>query len=153
MLNKIKEKLRQIIRQAVISLLTDDTEAYPLAQVTSNGKATDIIRLSTYGVFGMPPLDSHVLLLSSQGQEAVKFGIINDFLRRKKGLKSGECGLMNTVTGTYIFLRADGKIEINTDIVVAGEIEAIDFDNGTVKFNTHIHPGVTTGPGNTGTPI
>jgi phage gp45-like len=146
-------KLKQIIRQAVISFLTDDTEAYPIFQVTSNQKATDVIRLSTYGIFGMPPLDSHVVLFSSQGQEAVKFGIANDFLRRKKGLKEGECGLLNTLTGTFIFLREDGKIEINADIISSGEIEASDFDNGAVKFNTHIHPGVTTGVNNTGTPI
>jgi phage gp45-like len=108
-------KLLQIIRQAYHSLVSDDSSAYPKTQVVSNGKATDIVRLSTYGICANPPKDAHVLMLSSQGQESSKFGVFNDFLNRMKGLAEGEVVLFNTLTGAFVYMKANGDIEVNTD--------------------------------------
>lgn len=107
----MKNKILNMIKQGWVSLITDDSNPYPQAQATVNKRPTKFIRLSTYGVFGNPPKDSHVVLFSSQGNESNKFGIINDFLRRKK-VKEGECGLLNTLTGKYLYLKENGNLEI-----------------------------------------
>jgi phage gp45-like len=103
----------QMIKQAVITLVTSDTSDYPQGQAEYNGKTTDYTRLSPYGLDSNPPDGAWVLLLSSQGQEAVKFGIASDFLGRLKGLKKGEVALYNTVTKSFILLKENGDIEIN----------------------------------------
>ena len=171
----VKEALKNIIRQAVISVVSDDSEAYPKAQATANGKATDITRLSVYGLCSNPPLDSHVLMISSQAQEAVKFGVINDFLRRKKNLKEGEVALFNCITGAFVYLKADGSIEvestlkvsvtapeteINGNLIVNGDITATgDITSAELKvpgnpdYTVHKHGGVDTGPSQTSTPV
>ena len=97
-----------IIKQAVVSLVTDDSTSYPQGQATYNGKTTAHTRLSPYGLVSNPPKDSWVLLLSSMAQSAVKFGIASDMLRRIKGLKEGECGLYNTLTQSFILLFENG---------------------------------------------
>lgn len=101
-------KVWSMIKQAVVSLVTDDTSSYPQGQATYNGKTTDHTRLSPYGLVSNPPKDSWVLLLSSMAQSAVKFGIASDMLRRIKGLKEGECGLYNTLTQSFILLLENG---------------------------------------------
>jgi len=104
----------QIIKQAYLSLASTDDTTYPQGQATYNEKTTDFVRVSPYGLDSNPPKDSWVLLLSSQGQEAVKFGLISDFLRRKKNLLEGEVVLHNPVTGSFIKLSASGDIEVDT---------------------------------------
>jgi phage gp45-like len=108
------------IKQSYVALVTADTSAYPKGQAVYNGKTTDITRLSPYGLDSNPPKDSWCLLLSSQGQEAVKFGIAADFLNRKKGLQEGEVCLYNTLTESFVFLKANGDIEVNAN----GNIQA-----------------------------
>ena len=111
---KVLNKFLQIIRQAYATVVSSDTSEYPQGQVTSNGKPTLVTRLSIYGIVANPPLDSHVLMLQSQGQESTKFGVYNDFLRRKKELTEGECALYNTLTGAIVYMKADGSIVIDS---------------------------------------
>jgi len=127
----IFNKFLQIIRQAYYSVVSSDISEYPQAQVTSNGKPTLITRLSTYGVVANPPLDSHVLMCQSQGQESTKFGIFNDFLRRKKGLAEGECALYNTLTGAIVYMKADGSIAIESDTSIDTETPVVNIDADT----------------------
>ncbi len=134
MYQKLYNKFLQMIRQAFYSVVSPDTSQYPQAQVTSNGKATNVTRLSTYGVFGNPPLGAHVLMFQSQAQEAVKFAIFNDMIGRKKGLSEGECGLFNSLTEAIVYLKEDGSIAIESSVFVdvqAPEINAV----ATVQAN------------------
>lgn len=143
-----------IIKQAYYSLVSKDTDPYPLGQCTEGGIPSTFIRMSIYGIYSNPPKDSHILLFNSQGQESVKFGFINDFFRRKKGLKEGEWVAMNTLTGSYVFFKEDGSIELFSDtginitgdlsvdgnIVSTGKITAdgdIVADGISTKFHTH----------------
>lgn len=105
--------LRQIIKQAVISLVTDDSHDYPRGQADYNGKTTEFLRYSPYGLFSNPPKGSWILLLGSQGQESTKAGLISDYLNRKKNIKEGECGLYDVKTGNLIYLKENGDIEID----------------------------------------
>lgn len=102
-----------MIKQAVISLVTDDSSDYPKGQADYNGKTTEFMRYSPYGLCSNPPKGSWVLLLASQAQSALKIGFISDVLNRKKGLKKGEVALFNTKTGAFVFLKEGGGIDID----------------------------------------
>lgn len=143
-------RILQMIKQAVITLVTSDTSAYPQGQAKYNGKTTEYNRLSPYGLDSNPPSGVSVILLSSQGQEAVKFGIASDFLGRKKGLKEGEVALYNTLTKSFVFLKENGDVEINTpNLIVEGNLEVTgDMTNdGTNVGKTHIHSQTNDGGG------
>ena len=137
-------RLKNSIKQSVVSALTDDSEAYPRVKVEYNGKTTNAVRLSPYGLDSNPPKDAFCLLLSSQGQESVKFGLISDFLNRKKGLAEGETVLYNTVTGDYVFLKSDGSIEIvntsggNIKIASDGKISVLNGSDSLYDIITQL---------------
>ena len=120
------QKIRAIIKQAFKSLVNDDSSAYPNAQSTYSKKPTDHVRLSTYGICANAPNGSHVFLLQSEGKESIKFGIENDFLRRLKGLTEGEAALYNTLTESFVLMKADGSVEVDSkkDIIAtaAGDV-------------------------------
>jgi phage gp45-like len=154
-------KILNMMRQGFVSLISNDSEPYPIAQATVNGKPTQFTRLSIYGICSNPPKNSHVFLMSSQGQEAVKFGVLNDFLNRKKNLKEGEVAIINTKTGAFILLKENGDIDIESantnytgnikivgDLDVDGDIAAtgditVDGDiivgSSSISFLNHIH--------------
>lgn len=131
----------QMIKQAYLSAVTDDSSAYPKGQAGYNDKTTDFLRYSLYGLDSNPPLNSWVLLLGSQGQEAVKIGLISDFLNRKKGLKEGEVVLYNTLTQSFVLLKENGDIEVDAknDLIatVAGDA-TITATNVTVNGSTKV---------------
>jgi len=142
-----------MIRGAYLSLVSDDSEPYPFAQATLSGYAADFTRLSVYGVCSNPPKDSYVLLLNAQGQASLKYGIVNDFLNRKKDLKEGEVALVNTKTGSYIWIKEDGNLELlgEGDFAVRYlELETAfnqlqsDHDALVTAFNTHTHTTTAT---------
>ncbi len=142
--------LRQIIKQAVISLVTDDSHDYPRGQADYNGKTTEFLRYSPYGLFSNPPKGSWILLLGSQGQESTKAGLISDYLNRKKNVKEGECGLYDVKTGNLIYFKENGDIEIdckndltatvagNANINVAGNVAETVGGNVTANVTGNI---------------
>jgi len=111
----IQSKLRSIIKQAFYKDVDLDTTAYPRGKAQANEKVTTFTRMSVYGVYSNPPINSHILLLSSQGQESNKFGFLNDFLNRKKNLKSGEVAVGNTSNNMLIVFK-DG-VAIGNEIL------------------------------------
>ena len=165
-------RVANMVKQAYYSLVNADSSSYPVGQATVNGKPTSFVRLSTYGVCSNPPAESHILLINSQGQESAKFGILNDFIRRKKNLKEGEVALFNTKTQAEVYLREDGSIlikssenidvdgnlNVNGNLSVTGTITAAenisvpankDILVGTISVKNHNHGGVEPGSGST----
>ena len=128
-------KIKNMIRQAFVDFVLDDTNRYPTMQVIANSKAMKITHLSTYGIYSKPASGSHVLMFSSQGQEAVKFGIANDMLNGPVGMVDGEVAIMNPTSGATILLKADGTVVING-----------------IVFDSHVHGGVEPGAGTSGGP-
>ena len=136
-IDKLQRKIRQMIKQAVISIITDDSGPYPTGQAIYNGKVTEFLRYSPYGLESNPPEGSWVLLLESQGQESTKIGLPADFLNRKKGKKSGEVRLHNTLSGSNVLLKENGDIEIDSQkdvtIITVGDLNAT--VSGKVNLN------------------
>ncbi len=128
-------KFYNMIKQAFFSFVDSDDSAYPIGQATSNRKSNKFTRLSTYGVCANPPRDSHVLLFNSQGQESNKFGILNDFINRKKNLLEGDVVLVNTITKSYVYLKSDISIEIKSDGLVKIISDSFEIEStGLVKI-------------------
>lgn len=74
------------------------------------------------------------------------------------GISTNSCQLRLDDGSAYIELTAAGKINLVGDVTVTGKISATDevtaMTAGTpIPLSTHIHPGVTTGGGNTGAAI
>ena len=109
------DRCAKMIKQGFVSLVSDDSSAYPQVQVTYNGKPVQAVRLSPYGLFGNAPEGSMAVLLSPNAQESRQFVILDDMRRRKKSIKGGECGLYNVLTRKYIYLREDGVTEAIAD--------------------------------------
>jgi hypothetical protein len=144
MLQKINQKFLNIIKQAYYSLVDSDISAYPVGQAVTSQKPMKFTRLSVYGVCSNPPKDSHIVMFNSQGQESVKFGILNDFLNRKKGLKEGEVAIINTKTQTTFFLNENGEIDIVNAAkvnVIEGEVNVINGDTNITNGNINVING------------
>lgn len=110
----IINRIKQMIKQAVVSTLLSDDSPYPRSFANYSGKDTYYTRLSPYGLDTHPPRGAHVLLFSAQAQEANKFGIASDPINRFKPLAENEVVLYNTATQDYVYLKANGDIEIDS---------------------------------------
>lgn len=105
-------KLKNIIRRGLVSLLTDDTEKYPRIQITSLGVAKNVERFSPYGLYYNPPLGATSILFNIQGQADNVVSMSQDYINRPKGLSEGDVAVGNTITQRFIFFNNDGKINL-----------------------------------------
>lgn len=131
--------MNQSIKQAVITAVTDDSSAYPQGQCEHNGKIINYTRLSPYGLDSNPPKDYHLLLLSSQEQEGVRFGMASNMNNRKKEIKENGVALYNPVTKSFIFIDDDGNIEIDSQKDVT--VETVGNVTVTPQGSVTITPG------------
>jgi phage gp45-like len=103
-------KLRQLIKNAVVSLITDDTTKHPETQVDYNGITTEALRFGPYGLSSNPPLGSYAMLLSPQAREGVGIALIDMGHERFKELKEGEVQIGNYLTRASIKFDEQGNI-------------------------------------------
>ncbi len=119
-----------LIKQAILSKITTDDKNYPVAECSYNEANTTFVPTSVYGINSSAPLDSHLLIFSSQGQEGLKFGIPNDYLNRKKNLKEGEIAVYNSKSKSFIFLKENGIISVGNN---EKDFAQFDPNNGEFK--------------------
>ena len=85
----ILNKIINMIKQAYISSVNDDSSKFPTTEVSYNLKKSQAIRFSLYGLCTNTPKNSNVLLLSVDGQESLKYALSDDMQNRYKNLKEG----------------------------------------------------------------
>ncbi len=137
------------IRQAVINLLTDDSEAFPLVQVSNNGKTYNAVRLNPYGISSQPPSDGMGLVLVPEyGGEQTKYIFCDDPKRRFKGLKEFEVVVGNYKTRARIKFLENGDVDLDIPsgnlianvsgsvTITAGKDSSMTCPNFT--FNSHV---------------
>lgn len=109
-----------MIKQASVSAINGDSSSYPQGQAEYNGKATNFTRLTPWGLDSNPSEGAFVLLLSSQGQEAVKLGMSAAMTKRFKGLGAGEIAVYNPDSESFIHFKSDGSIDVlaNKDLIL-----------------------------------
>lgn len=160
-----KISILNIIKQAIFrGEDLDDTKVFQQGRFRSNGKTSKFIMMSTYGICSMPPKGGHILMFNSQGRESSRFGFVNDFVRRMRGMKEFEVALLNTKTGKYIYLKNDGSVEVNSDLNITGDLTVVGAISATgdvvagsgdtipISLKDHIHTGVEPGAGDSGPP-
>jgi len=143
-------KVLNMIKQAFISVVGSDSGAYPVSQATYNSKSTDYTRLSPYGLCSNPPENSLVVLFSAQCQESVKFGIADDMPNRFKNLKSGEVVLFNYISGSYIFLKQNGDIEVEVKNNLITNVTGTNTETSalkTINADTQVNGNLTSSGG------
>lgn len=106
------------------------------------GRESQPIQLaSLYGLISNPPTGSQVLLLPQNGQESACIGLADHpNLRPVRDTASGEVGLANYLTGSYIMFREDGKVELFTQ---AGDLDVTITGNATLVIDGNVTATVT----------
>jgi len=121
---------------------TDDTGNFRSAVVEALGKSQKVQAFSPYGLCSNPPDDSLAIAFNILGIAANTVAIIDDPKNRKKGLAKGEVAIVNYLTGTFIYLKENGGIDV--------EIEQGPFVNitpdGTINLNNASGSIVTMSP-------
>lgn len=159
-------KLKSMITAGIQRKKADDSGDMGTAQVSAMGQTRDIASITPYGVANSPPKGSVWVIFQLRGNSDDCAGIGNDYKNRFKNLKEGEMAVYNSKSGTHIYLKEDGTIEIasagNIDIsgapfvnVASGTVKVTGGDvlADTVSLKNHVHSGVTPGPSNTGAPV
>lgn len=114
------------------------------------GRAGQPIQLaSLYGLISNPPAGSQVLLLPQNGQESASIGLADHpNIRPVRDTASGEVGLANYLTKSYVMLRENGDIEVftkagNIVIGITGDIVATIGGNVTATITGDLTATVT----------
>lgn len=144
------------IKTAIKTKTSNDDNTLQKLQVQLFDAVKSISKLGVYGLYTNAPKGSFVVVIQSNGQEEVLFGIEDDVNNRPRGLKEGEVMLYNTLTQNYLYmdaegntkvyvkkdfnLTADGEVNItatkatfNCDVTINGTLRAtvIEADNGS----------------------
>jgi len=127
MLKNIFYKLKNLIVRSYISSSNDDSNYYPILNISYLGK-TDIAveKVSPYGLYSNPPNDLPVIKYSIHGNDGNSVGIAYSRDTRFKNLKNGEVLIGNEKTQAYIKFNEDNEIEIISTALIkitAPEIE------------------------------
>lgn len=101
------------IKLGKVTLNTSDEESIPSLQLTYLGKVANAALLLPYGLTARPPKDTLCLVINIGGQEENRIAIPLGTAKRKKGLKDGETVIENQITGSFLYMREDGTLEIN----------------------------------------
>lgn len=115
----------------------DDSNGLRSGTASWLGREGQPIQLaSLYGLIHNPPAGSQVLLLPQSGQESNCIGLPDHPSARPiKGLASGEVGICNYLTGSYVIFRENGDIEV---VTTAGNLVATIVGDMTVTVTGNI---------------
>lgn len=132
---------RNMIKYAIKTLAGDDSGAYPAGHKCQyNGKESQYMIMTPYGLFSNAPKDAFLALFSVQGEESNKFGIESTPDKRFKNLKPGEVAIGNVLSRTVTIYKENGDM----DIVVTG-------DNGDLNLTIKKDKNTTVGGNSTTT--
>ncbi|MGD8499276.1 MAG: phage baseplate assembly protein [Phycisphaerales bacterium] len=143
LLNSLKNKILTMIQRAAV---TDEEPhlvgTYPVSQVIAMKKTSDMERIAPYGIASVPPKDSLAVKFNVQGQSSNQVGIAYDPATIPAHI-AGEVvvGAFSADISSYLVFTTLGTIEVWR----GGELVITDLI-------THVHTGVTTGPGLSGPP-
>ena len=120
-------KLKNIVKQAYVSLVYEDKDPYPKVQISYNGRPKDAVRLGMYGFVSSPPKGSRSVCFSASGQESLIFALSDDYQNRFKDLKEGESVAGNYITGEYTHYTSDNGVIRKASKHYIGDGESIEL--------------------------
>lgn len=141
--------MRNLIKRCRVTLSTPDDENFPSVQVSFNGKVRTVEVIMPYGLSARIPVDAlgHKLLIN--GNEDDQAAIFNTPTERFKLKAEGEVAIGNPKSGSVVYFRENGDIQIigknafditvdaGMNLTVAGGV-TINADvtiNGTLKVS------------------
>jgi hypothetical protein len=134
-------KIKSLIKRGYVSRASANNSFYQIMQVSYLGKTGDAEYISPYGLYSNCPVDTPVLLWNLQSFENNRAGMPFSEDDRFKNLAVGEVKVGNPVTGSYVYFKADGKIEIESksemDISINGNV------NLTASGNVNVNASQT----------
>ncbi len=171
--------LRNLIKRCRVALSYPDVKNFPYVQVEFNGKTIDVEVIMPYGLAARIPVDAlghKILLNADEGDQAA---IFNTPTLRFKDLAEGEVALGNPLSGSVVYFRENGDIQvvgknnmtmtidaamvitaasgltINADVTINGDVvipagKTLSVDG--IDFGTHVHGGIEPGAGTSGGP-
>jgi phage gp45-like len=143
-------KLGNLIRRAVITRPSTDTNPYQVAQVKYEGKTANAEIVYPYGLGGNPPTNSVCLMFNVSAQEENRAAIASTPTLRIKNLKEGEVYVSNLTTGSSVIFKNSGDIDVTAvgDVNIKSSADVnIDAGNKTnINASTEVSitaPNVT----------
>lgn len=139
----VRQKIKNIVRRAVITRSGDDTADYHLAQISYNNKVVDAEVINPYGLYSNPPKDLQALMLTICADSENRAMIAYSQQDRFKNLQPGEVVVGNPAKETFIKFDNEGNIEIDSKakvkITAAAEIDIkcggdINIDGGDINI-------------------
>lgn len=149
-LSALRTAIKNVVKRAYVTSVTDDSSDYPLVQITyaSPAKTATAERISPYGLYVNFPKDSQVVVFTMQANEENRACMAYSQVDRFKNLKEGEVLVGNPSTQCFIKFDKDGNIEINStkdiNITSANDIN-VKATNVTVDAD-QVDLGVGGGP-------
>lgn len=113
-------KIRSLIKKAVITGPADNNQQYPVQQVSFKRKTANCEMIFPYGVYSNPASNSSgVVMFSIDGNDSNRAGIPYT-PDRPIDLEQDEVSFYHPKTKTFVKMRNNGDIEIDTDVESKG---------------------------------
>ncbi len=115
----LERKLKAMLQRG-FQTGAQNNNKYPSAQLNYLNQTKKVKQLNPYGFYSATPINSEWIILEARGNSEDKWGFGNIYKDRYKnveninGLIEGESLMLNVKTGSYILLKADGSIEIDS---------------------------------------
>lgn len=133
-LDELFTKIKNSISQARVTKVSTDDETYPSVQVSSHKKVADVTRLLPYPLIGNPRADALGVQLTVEGMEQNRYVLLHDPENRLKGLKEGEGGIHNALTGSFVLLEESGDVHTFTETNAIFDLEKIAINNSSEEL-------------------
>lgn len=129
------QKLKSLIKMASM-VSSDDTGKLRFGQFFYQGQTSKGQIFTPYGFYHNPPDDSLAIIFAQNGQDSNRIAMVSDPNKRKKNLAKGEAGIENAVTGSFVLMKEDGSIEIDSpDDVTITSAKSVTITADNVSFN------------------
>ena len=106
-------KIKNLIKYGKITKAGDDTKAFPVQQITYNGKTVDCLILNPFGYHANLDIDALVAVLAVEGDESNRFAV-GGYTPTRPACDIGETVIFHPETQSYIKFTKTGAIAINT---------------------------------------
>jgi len=160
---KTDQKIASLVSLGQVSNPDTDKDLDSVCQFQSKGQTLNAALYIPYGMSCNIPKGASLVLFANNGSAQSHIGYGSFPENRFRDLKEWELKLGNFKTKAHVFFKENGEVLFNKDLTDAenfmvrfnelqsGFDAAVNKLNSLIaKYNTHVHSGVTTGPGSSG---
>ena len=151
-LQKINNRITNLVKTAEITLPDNDLGNYPTAQVSYYGKIVETQMVYPYGLHANAPANTLLKLTNNMGQEENTYGIPYSTNQRPKGLQVGEVVVGSPQVGNYTKFCVNGDVNVtaikDVNIVSPGVVSIKAKGSDLIEFTDEVKfKHCTTGSG------